>query len=84
MTGTSSQQKSLVLTAEEFARLTNQGVLRFDPPKPDGVVQPPIVPSVSKTIPTSCTSHRPAVTPVPLYQQHKLNIDDGDVSDILS
>ena len=78
--GTSSQQKSLVLTPEEFARLTNQGVLRFESARPEPVTAPPIIPNVSKTIPTSCISQRtPPVSTVPLYQQHKLNIDDSDV-----
>ncbi|KAL4218737.1 positive regulation of atf6-mediated unfolded protein response [Mactra antiquata] len=33
------QQKSLVLTAEEFQQLTNQGVLRFQPPKQESILQ---------------------------------------------
>lgn len=75
----SPQQKSLVLTAEEFARLTNQGVLRFDPPKPESVVQQPIIPSPPQTV-TTCTSRQTAsASTVPSYSHHKLNIDDNDV-----
>lgn len=77
--GNISQQKSLVLTAEEFARLTNQGVLRFDPPKQESTVQPHIIPSVTKTSVSPCASQPPVTSSVPVYSSHILNIDDNDV-----
>ena len=82
-----SQQKSLVLTAEEFTRLANQGVLRFDQPKPEPVapvIRPPIVPSPPMTVASPVVSHPSQVTSpsVPVFSSHKLNIDDSDVSSI--
>ena len=82
--GNISQQKSLVLTAEEFARLTNQGVLRFDPPKQESTVQPHIIPSVTKTSVSPCASQPPVTSSVPVYSSHKLNIDDNDVSNTIN
>ncbi|XP_060557491.1 cyclic AMP-dependent transcription factor ATF-6 alpha-like [Ruditapes philippinarum] len=42
-----SQQKSLVLTAEEFQRLTSQGVLRFQPPKQESILKPQVLPTTT-------------------------------------
>ncbi|XP_053380201.1 cyclic AMP-dependent transcription factor ATF-6 alpha-like [Mercenaria mercenaria] len=59
-----SQQKSLVLTAEEFQRLTSQGVLRFNPPKQESILKPQVLPtttvakiSVPQSIPICSTNN---------------------------
>ena len=69
-----SAQKSLVLTAEEFQRLTSQGILRFQPPKRESI-QPSAqsVPVVAPTI--TCTQ-----SVIPVQPSNGLIYEDKDVS----
>lgn len=59
----SSPQKSLVITAEEFQRLTTQGVLRFQPPKQESILKAQALSSITPAaaVSVACKPHHVTV-----------------------
>ncbi|XP_052789434.1 cyclic AMP-dependent transcription factor ATF-6 alpha-like isoform X2 [Mya arenaria] len=69
-----SSQKSLVLTPDEFQRLTSQGVLCFQPPKQESICNGGVLPS---PLVTSVTSQCP-LQKMPISSTNTVVVENAD------